>query len=71
MASISIMGIPYWGKPYLSLLGALGLSLCHGGRLRAPFLFSLGVAGMANATGQRAWCGMLRFSAGYGTAAAS
>ena len=58
MASISILGIPFWGKPYLPLLGALGLSLYHGGGLRAPFLFSRGGAGMANATGPRAWWGL-------------
>jgi len=51
MASISRMRIPHWVKLYLPLLGALGLSLCHGGDLRAPFLFSREVAGMANATG--------------------
>jgi hypothetical protein len=54
MASISIIGIPYWGKLCLPLLGALGLSLCHGGGLRAPFLFSREVAGLAGAKGPRA-----------------
>ena len=57
MASISIIGIPCWGKLYLPLLGALGL-LYHGGGLRAPFLFRRGVAGMADATGPQAWWGL-------------
>jgi hypothetical protein len=47
MASASVPGIHGWGNWYApALLGTLGLSLCHGGGLRAPFLFGHGVAGM-------------------------
>jgi hypothetical protein len=45
MASTSVPGIHGWDNRYdPSLPGALGLSLCHGGGLRAPFLFGHGVA---------------------------
>jgi hypothetical protein len=54
MVSQSIIRIPDWVKPYVPLRGALGLSLYHGGGLRAPFLCSRDGAGKANATGPRA-----------------
>jgi hypothetical protein len=55
MAFISIIGMTSCGNPYSRLPGALGLSPCHGGSLRAPFLFGRGVAGIATACGPRAW----------------
>jgi len=49
MTSVSVPGVHSWGKlPSLSVLGALGLSPCHGDALRALFLFGHGVAGMAD-----------------------
>jgi hypothetical protein len=54
MMSANVPGIPGWGNVYYpSLLGAHGLSPCHGGGLRAPFLFRREVAGLADSTGQR------------------
>ena len=47
MASVSVPGVHSCGNlHHLLVLGALGPSLCHGGGLRAPFLFRRGVAGM-------------------------
>jgi hypothetical protein len=55
MASISIIKMTSWDNPYSWLPGALGLSPCHGGSLRAPFLFGSGDAGMADHTKLRVW----------------
>src|SRR5262245_17136185 len=55
MASISIIGITDWGNPYSRLPGALGPSPPRGGGLRMPFVFGLGVAGMADHTRPRVW----------------
>jgi hypothetical protein len=55
MVSISLPGITRWGNPYSPLSGALGLSPCYGGGLRALFLFGRGVVGMADHPRPRAW----------------
>jgi hypothetical protein len=56
MASVSVPGVLSWGNLHsLLVLGVSGLSPCHGGGLRAPFLFGPEVAGMADSTAQRAW----------------
>jgi hypothetical protein len=54
MASLSIMGMIGWGNPYLRLLDALGPSPSRGGG-QTPFVFGLGVAGMADHTRPRVW----------------
>jgi hypothetical protein len=49
MASASVPGMHSCGNLYhLLVLGALGPSPSHRGGLQAPFLFDLGVAGMAD-----------------------
>ena len=56
MASVNVPGIHNWGNLHsLWVLGATGLSPCHGGSLRAPFLFSHEVADMMAPTTPRAW----------------
>jgi hypothetical protein len=55
MASVTVPGIHSCGNlHHLSVPGALGPSPCHGGGLRAPFLFGSGVAGMAASARPRA-----------------
>src|SRR5262249_15808481 len=39
MVFISVPGMCGWSNPYSQLPGVLGSSPCHGGDLRAPFLF--------------------------------
>jgi hypothetical protein len=48
MASVSVPGVHSWGNlhPFL-VLDDLGLSLCYGGGLRAPFFCGHGRAGRA------------------------
>lgn len=49
MVSASVPGMQGWGNLYYpSLSGAHGPSPCHGGGLRALFLFGCRVAGMAD-----------------------
>ena len=49
MRSVSVPGVPSWGNLHsLSVLGALGLSPCHGDGLRALFFCGQGAAGMAD-----------------------
>jgi hypothetical protein len=54
MASASVPGMHGWGNLYNpSLPSVHGLSLCHGGGLRAPFFFACRVAGIAAYTKPR------------------
>jgi hypothetical protein len=54
MASVSLPGVHSWGNlHYSSVLGALGLSPCHGDGLRAPFLLGYEVNGIAAHTKPR------------------
>jgi hypothetical protein len=56
MASTNVPGMHGWGNLHrLLVLGALGLSPCHGGGLRAPFLFGRRVVGMAGHTRPRVY----------------
>lgn len=50
MASTSVPGVFFCGNLHFLLLGKHGLSPCHGGGPRAPFLFDRGVAGIADPT---------------------
>jgi len=50
MASVSVPGVFFCGNLHYLLLGKHGLSPCHGGGPRAPFLFDRGVAGIADPT---------------------
>ena len=63
MASISIIGIPYWGKPIFTAARRPRTVSVPRRRSESAFFFSREVAGLAGATGPRAWWGMLRFSA--------
>src|SRR5262245_53138105 len=56
MASTSVPGLPGWGNLHApALLGAYGRSPCHGGGLRAPFLFGSVVAVIAHHSRPRVW----------------
>jgi hypothetical protein len=56
MASVSVPGVHSWGNRHsLSVLGALGLSPCHGGGLRAPFFCGHALAGRAGHRTPHVW----------------
>jgi hypothetical protein len=56
MMSPSVPGMHGWGNLYhIALSGAHGLSPSRGEGLRAPFFFSLGVAGMVAQKRPRVW----------------
>jgi hypothetical protein len=56
MASVIVPRMHSWGHLHCSsVLGALGLSPCHGGGLRAPFLFGHVVAFLEDYTRPRVW----------------